>query len=67
MPSTPLHLNSKGRISNASPWTGIIVDKLELNSDSIMNINTNYAASSVPVPAGIGPGDGTNGTIILER
>ena len=67
LPSTPLHLNSKGRISSASPWTAIIVDKLELNSDSIMNINTDYASSSVPVPAGIGPGDGTGGAVVLKH
>ncbi len=67
LPSTPLHLNSKGVISNASPWTGIIVDKLELNSDSVMNINTDYASSSVPVPAGIGPGDGSSAAVWLKR
>lgn len=67
LPSTPLHLNSRGRISSASPWTAIIVDRLELNSDSIMNINTDYASSSVPVPAGIGPGDGTGGAVALKH
>lgn len=67
LPSTSLHLNSKGVISKASPWTGIIVDKLELNSDSIMTINTDYAASSVPPPAGIGPGDGRSSAVWLKE
>ncbi|MEM1197935.1 MAG: pilus assembly protein TadG-related protein [Pseudomonadota bacterium] len=67
LPSTPLHLNSKGRISSASPWTAVIVNELELNSDSVMNINTDYASSSVPVPAGIGPGDGTGAAVLLKH
>lgn len=67
LPSTSLHLNSKGAISSASPWTGIIVDKLELNSDSVMNINTDYASSSVPPPAGIGPGVGRSGAVWLKH
>ena len=67
LPSTPLHLNSRGRISNASPWTALIVNELELNSGSVMNINSDYASSSVPVPAGIGPGDGANAVVVLTQ
>ncbi len=58
LPTTGLHLNSHGNISAASPWTILITHTLEVNSHSVLNIRTNYADSSVPVPAGLGGGIG---------
>ena len=56
LPSTSLKLNSNGNLSAATPWTSVIADKIEVNSISTLRLNANYAASTVPVPAGLGGG-----------
>ncbi len=57
LPSTPLHLNSFGSLTESSPWTIIIADKLHMNSGSILRMNANYAVSSVPVPVALSHGN----------
>ncbi len=66
LPNSPLHLNSNGNISESSPWTAIIVKTLELNSNSILHINADYASSSVPVPVALAGGSGRN-NVWLKR
>ena len=65
LPNSALHLNSSGEISGDSNWTAVISRTLELNSSSTLAINTDYAASSVPAPIGIG-GDPSQQSVRLK-
>jgi Putative Flp pilus-assembly TadE/G-like len=67
LPSTPVHLNSFGSLSASTPWTIIIADKLEVNSGSTLRVNANYAASTVPVPAGLGGSSNTTEHVRLIK
>jgi hypothetical protein len=42
-------------VADQSAWTVIIAKGLQLSGSPNLVINSNYAASSVPVPAGVGP------------
>ena len=46
-------------IADASAYTAIVVNKLEMSGSPTLVLNTDYAASPVPVPSGIGPVGGT--------
>lgn len=41
-----------------SAWTAIVVDKLKITNGAQVTINSDYASSTVPVPAGLGPVQG---------
>jgi hypothetical protein len=41
-------------VGNASTYTIIVADKIELEKVNLV-INADYAASDVPVPPGLGP------------
>jgi hypothetical protein len=67
LPKSGLHLNSVGSISDATPWTAIVVDTLEINSHSILHVNTDYSGSSVPVPAGLGATSAGKGNLVYLK
>ena len=62
LPDTALHLNSNGSLngslSETTPWTIVVADKVEVNSNSTLNVNANYESSLVPLPAGLTGGSG---------
>lgn len=67
LPNSDLHLNSNGDIFADAPWTLIVVNALELNSDSTLRINTDYESSSVPLPAGFDRGAAGDEYVRLSR
>ena len=42
-------------VGAASSWTAIIVNMLKVTAGATLVLNSNYSASTVPVPDGIGP------------
>ena len=60
LPAATLAVNSTGTGSAAgnSPWTVIVANGLQVQGTTHLVINSNYLASNVPVPAGVGPGGG---------
>ena len=53
LPNNDLHLNSGSSFGQISPWWAIIARKFQVNSNSIIHINVDFAGSSVPIPAAI--------------
>jgi hypothetical protein len=51
-------------VGTMSSWTAIVVNKLKVTAGSSLNVNSAYADSPVPVPAGIGAG---SSRIVLAR
>lgn len=52
-PNNDVHLNSGSRFGQTSPWWAIVARKIETNSGSHIYFNVDYAASDIPVPAGL--------------
>lgn len=50
-----LMIDSKRPIADLSPYTILVVNKLDLYDGPNLVLNSNYTSSSVPVPAGLGP------------
>ena len=46
-------------VGDRSDWTAIVVEKLHITNGARLSIQSNYDLSSVPVPQGIGPDNGT--------
>ena len=51
-------------IGSASAWTAIVVRKLRVTAGARLVLNADYSATTIPVPAGIGP---TSANILLAR
>jgi Flp pilus assembly protein TadG len=45
----------KNKVNDAAPWTVIVAKSIEMRGSPHLLIQSNYAASDVPVPAGVGP------------
>lgn len=56
LPNNDLHINSGSSFGQSSPWWAIIARKFHVNSNSIIHINVDFAASSAPVPPAIAGG-----------
>lgn len=54
LPNSTLFIDKASRVGQASNWTAIIVDKLDIGMGPNLVINSNYAGSDVPVPEGVG-------------
>lgn len=50
-----LMIDSKKPIADQSPYTILVVNKLDLYDGPNLVLNSNYAGSVIPVPAGLGP------------
>lgn len=50
-----LMIDSKKPIADLSPYTILVVNKLDLYDGPNLVLNSNYSGSAVPVPAGLGP------------
>jgi hypothetical protein len=58
LPNATLSIKAKNKIAEKSAYTVIVAKKLEIGDATQMFINSNYAATTVPVPAGLGPQSG---------
>ena len=57
-PASKLIVRGTDQIAEASDWTVMIVETLEVRGSPTLVINADYAGSDVPVPQGLGPGSG---------
>jgi hypothetical protein len=56
IPSATLQVTGDGtRVADQSAWTVVVAQALRLQGSPNLTVNANYAASSVPVPGGVGP------------
>lgn len=55
LPQSRLLIDANNPIADQSAYTVIIARKLELYSGPNLVLNTNYSATDVPVPEGVGP------------
>jgi hypothetical protein len=63
LPNAILEIGDKGKVADASAYTVIVVDRLEIETANLV-VNANYASSNVPVPDGLGP---NSTSVTLER
>lgn len=54
LPKAELLIDSSGPLADKSEYTAIVTRKMVLKSGPNLVLNTNYGATDVPVPAGIG-------------
>ncbi|MFI4933999.1 MAG: hypothetical protein ACHP7N_05240 [Caulobacterales bacterium] len=67
VPSATLQVTGAGnRVADQSAWTVVIAQAITLSGSPNLVINANYAASNVPVPAGVGSGYSTD-KVTLEH
>ena len=53
-PTSTLAVQGSGKSGATSPWTVITAENITVNGGAQLVINSNYSASSVPVPSGVG-------------
>jgi hypothetical protein len=64
LPNAKLAVSGAGnKVADQSPWTVVVAKQLSVDGSAELVINSNYMASSVPVP----PGVGTVGPVRLIR
>jgi len=57
-PVSKLIVKGTDRIAEASDWTVMVVQSLEIRGSPTLVINADYSGAVVPVPIGVGPGAG---------
>jgi Flp pilus assembly protein TadG len=66
IPSARLHLNGSGiQVALLSAWTVVVANAVETDGSAQLIINSDYGASDVPVPGGVGPN--VQGQVVLAR
>jgi Flp pilus assembly protein TadG len=58
--AAPLIFSGSNTSAQASDWTVIVAKALQFQGSPHVVVNANYAASSVPVPSGVGPVGGSS-------
>ncbi len=59
IPNANLVVQGAGnKVAEQSAWTVVVAQSIQLNGSANLVINANYATSTVPVPAGVGPNSG---------
>ncbi len=58
IPNASLQVDGTSKVAQASAWTVVVAKAIQLSGSSDLVINANYTASTVPVPAGVGPQGG---------
>lgn len=58
IPNAKLHVEGKNKVADQSAWTVVVAEAVKMDGSANLVINTNYAASSTPVPSGVGPRGG---------
>jgi len=64
LPKGRLVVDADEPVASASAYTAIIAQRLELHSTVNLVLNSNYSATDVPVPPGVGS---TDGNVMLRR
>jgi Flp pilus assembly protein TadG len=59
IPNATLEVTSQGSVAEDSDWSIIVAKAVRLKNGPTLVINNNYVGSGVPVPAGVGPSNGT--------
>ncbi len=59
LPASRLVIDSSRDVAGGSAYTVVVVRRLELYEGPNLILNSNYAASDIPVPDGLGPRSGT--------
>jgi hypothetical protein len=54
-PAAPLVLQGSSTAAAASDWTVVVARSLSMTGSPTLQLNAQYASSSVPVPSGVGP------------
>ncbi len=55
LPRGILHVDAERPISNRAAYTIVVANQVEMVSGPELVLNSNYGATSVPVPSGVGP------------
>ncbi|MGB8818894.1 MAG: pilus assembly protein TadG-related protein [Rhizobiaceae bacterium] len=55
LPNGHLKLKAPGKVADQSAFTVVVARSLEVGAETKMYLNSNYSATPVPVPAGLGP------------
>lgn len=63
LPRGDLFVNSRSSVADHSAFTVIVARKLKLSEAPVLTLNTNYGATDIPVPDGVGP----SGDIFLSE
>jgi Flp pilus assembly protein TadG len=53
-----LHVGANKPVAERSAYTIVVADRFTLSEGPTMVLNTNYSATDIPVPDGVGPGAG---------
>lgn len=64
LPKGRLYIDADADIAKESAYTAVVAQKIELSEGPILHLNTNYSATDIPVPVGIGP---VGGNVMLTR
>lgn len=59
IPRGMFYVNASAPVADQSEYTAIVVRRLLLEGNSNLVLNTDYAATPVPTPAGVGPIEGS--------
>ena len=65
-PTSTLAVQGSAKSGSTSPWTVITAENITVNGGAQLVINANYAASSVPVPSGVGNHRSTAGAKLTQ-
>lgn len=63
LPRGDLHVNAGDRVADRSAYTVIVARRIELSAGPTLTLNTNYGATDIPVPDGVGP----TGDVVLSQ
>lgn len=63
LPNGQFIVAKESRVGQASKWTAIVANTISIMNGPKLQINSDYASSTIPVPEGVGP----QGTIRLAR
>lgn len=58
LPQATLSVSGSNPVADLSPWTVVVAKDLNTGGSANLVINSNYSGSNVPVPSGVGGGDG---------
>ena len=61
VPEATLVIDAAGSVAEESKWSVVVAKEIELDKNARLVINTDYAGSGVPVPAGVGNNAGPGG------
>ncbi len=61
VPEATLVIDAAGSVAEESKWSVVVAKEIELDKNARLVINTDYAGSGVPVPAGVGDKAGPGG------